>query len=146
MRFTPSIIAILMVSSVTAWAQAVPDAGSLMRQTEQTFKFDQAQRSARQRQSLPPAMLFDDSTAFTVQRFKFTGNKILSSEQLQVVVSPYVNRELNQHDLHQLIHAVTEAYRSTGWIVQAYIPRQNLKNEEIVLQVIEGVSPAKPAN
>lgn len=128
----------------TAQAQYVPDAGSLMRQTEQMLRQDQLQRQQLKREVLPPAMVINSDTRVTVERFQFKGNKLLKADQLQAVVAPFSNRPLNQYDLQQLTHAITETYRQTGWIVQAYIPSQDLKNGEMTVQVVETIPPNKP--
>jgi hemolysin activation/secretion protein len=46
--------------------------------------------------------------------------------------------------LERLTHALSEAYRHTGWLVQAYIPRQDLTKPELTLQLIESIPPSKP--
>jgi hemolysin activation/secretion protein len=125
-------------------AQSVPDAGALMRQTEQMLRQDQLQRQQLKREVLPPAMVMNGDTRVTVERFQFKGNKLLKADQLQAVAAPFSNRLLNQHDLQQLTHAIAEAYRQTGWIVQAYIPSQDLKNGEMTVQVVETIPPNKP--
>jgi hemolysin activation/secretion protein len=135
----------LLVSFIsTAQAQYVPDAGSLMRQTEQMLRQEQLQRQQLKREVLPPAMVINSDTRITVERFQFKGNKLLKADQLQAVAAPFSNRPLNQHDLQQLTHAIAEAYRQTGWIVQAYIPSQDLKNGEMTVQVVETIPPNKP--
>jgi hemolysin activation/secretion protein len=141
---TPSYAAVAVLMAVGASAQGIPDAGALMRQTEQNIRFSQMQQAAQARESLPPAMLMNDSTFVTAQRFEFSGNKRLGSEQLYPVVASFTNRPLNQHDLQQLTHAVTEAYRQKGWLVQAYIPRQVLPASVLTVQVIESIPPNKP--
>lgn len=123
---------------------AIPDAGALMRQAEQNSRQAQLQQAAQQRQLLPPAALLTETTVVTVQRFKFMGYKRLSHEQLQAVVAPFANQALNSHDLQQLTEAVIQEYRKAGWLVQAYIPRQNLSGPELTLQVIESIPPNKP--
>lgn len=125
-------------------AQTVPDAGALMRQTEQALRFDQMQRNLQRRESLPPAMALDESTRVTVVRMKFLGVKRLSEAQLQAVAKPYLERPLNQHDLQHLTDAIAETYRQSGWLVQAYVPRQDLDTAELMVQVIESTPPSKP--
>ena len=134
-------IALIAVPSV--WAQTIPDAGALMRQTEQMMRQSQMQRSSQMREALPPAMVMSESTLLTVQVFKFSGNQLFTAEQLQSVVAGYANRPLNQHDLKHLTDAVSAAYRQAGWLVQAYIPRQDLSNGEMTVQVIESIPPNK---
>lgn len=147
MRSTqPTLVAVLtLLFSASAGAQTMPDAGALMRQIEQNTRQSQMQQAAQKRESLPPAAVFGETTVVTVERFKFNGNKLFSTDQLQLVAAPFANRPLNQHDLQQLTHAVSEAYRQTGWLVQAYIPRQNLAGPELTVQVIESIPPSKPA-
>ena len=141
MRYKRSVLAILAVLSASSWAQNIPDAGALMRQTEQMLRQDQMQRNAQMRPTLPPELVLNDATLVTVQRFKFNGNQRLTTDQLAALTAPFANRPLNQHDLQQLTHTVSEAYRQIGWLVQAYIPRQDFKNAEMTLQIIESIPP-----
>jgi hemolysin activation/secretion protein len=145
MRLTPeTLTALALLLGTSAGAQTMPDAGALMRQSEQMFKQSQQQRIQPQRASLPPEMAMNDTTSVTVQRFRFNGNQLLTAGQLQAVALPFANRPLKQQDLQQLTHAVSEAYRQAGWLVQAYIPRQTLTGVELTLQVIESIPPSKP--
>jgi len=142
--FNLAALALLLAASASAGAQTMPDAGAFMRQSEQMFKQGQQQRIQTQRTSLPPELVVTDATLVTAQRFKFNGNQLLTTGQLQAVAAPFTNRPLNQHDLQQLNHAVSEAYRQAGWVVQAYIPRQDLNSSELTVQVIESIPPSKP--
>jgi hemolysin activation/secretion protein len=141
----PTFAFTALLIGIGANAQNIPDAGALMRQTEQNIRFSQTQQSVQSREILPPAMVINESTLLTAQRFEFNGNKRLSSDLLHQAVSSFANRPLNQHDLQQLTHAVTEAYRKTGWLVQAYIPRQNPPTAVLTVQIIETIPPNKPA-
>jgi hemolysin activation/secretion protein len=141
MRYKRSVLAMLAVLSASSWAQNIPDAGALMRQTEQMLRQDQMQRNAQMRSPLPPELVLNDATLVTVQRFKFNGNQRLTTDQLAALTAPFANRPLNQHDLQQLTHTISEAYRQIGWLVQAYIPRQDFKNTEMTLQIIESIPP-----
>jgi hemolysin activation/secretion protein len=146
-RFT---IAVLALVGTSVYAQYDPskvptyDAGALARQAEQMFKQSQLQRNLQNAVLLPPELVVTDATLVSVERFKFNGNKILSNEQLQAVTASYANRPLKQHDLQLMTTAISEAYRQIGWIVQAYIPRQDFANSEMILQIIETIPPSKP--
>jgi len=124
------------------YAQNVPDAGSLMRQTEQMMRQSQMQHLMKQSQPLPPAMDWTDFSTATVQSFKFSGNKILKTSQLTQITSPFLNRPLTQQDFQRMTNAITEGYRASGWLVQAYVPRQNLSTGEVLVQVIEAIPPS----
>jgi len=121
------------------------DAGALVRQADQSVIDGIAQRKRVPPAALPPALTMTEATSVTVQRFSFSGNKLLSTEQLQRVAAPYANRPLSQHDLQHLTDAISSAYRQIGWLVQAYIPRQDLNNPELTVQVIESIPPSKPS-
>ncbi|MEY2791986.1 MAG: hypothetical protein RL295_2151 [Pseudomonadota bacterium] len=139
-------LALGLFTAVSVSAQTPPgvDAGALMRQTEQNIRQSQLQQAAKKRDSLPPAAVLTDTTVVTAERFKFLGNQRLSTEQLQTAAAPFANRPLNQHDVHHLTDAISQEYRKAGWLVQAYIPRQNLAGPELVIQVIESIPPNKP--
>lgn len=153
MRPIDSTLVLLAFVGASAHAQApvydpkqLPtyDAGALARQAEQMFKQTQQQRIQPQRASLPPELAINDATVVTAQRFKFNGNQLLTAGQLQAVALPFANRPLQPLELQQLTHAVSEAYRQAGWVVQAYIPRQDLNSSELTVQVIESIPPSKP--
>ena len=142
-KFVPFIVSFWMLSGA-ATAQNIPDAGALMRQTEQNIRQSQLQQAAKKRDLMLPPAALSEATVVTAERFKFIGNQRLSTEQLQAVAAAYANRPLNQQDLQHLTDAVAHEYRKTGWLVQAYIPRQNLTGPELAVQVIENIPPNKP--
>jgi hemolysin activation/secretion protein len=145
MRHQPrSLAAALACLSFSAWAQYIPDAGALMRQTEQMLRQKSPVLSVPRLEPLPPAMVINENTDVMVFRFKFNGNQRLSTDQLQDVVAPFAHKSLRAHDLQHLTDAVSEAYRQAGWLVQAYIPRQDFSGGEMTLQVIESIPPNKP--
>lgn len=137
-------VALFKVSDVAAQTPVPFDAGAFMRQNEQNIRHQQMQQATQMRAALPPAAVLTEASVVTVERFKFNGNQRLSTEQLQRVVVPFANRPLNLHDLRNLTDSVEQEYRKTGWLVQAYIPRQNLTGPELAVQVIESIPPNKP--
>ena len=74
-----------------------------------------------------------------VTEFKFTGNTLLSSDQLSRAVAPFLNKELTFSQLKQSAEAVADAYRDLGWIVRAYLPKQEIGNGVVTIQVVEAV-------
>ena len=120
-------------------AQNIPDAGALMRQTEQMLRQDSMQRNAQRRESLPPPMHFTDATVVTPKQIKFLGANLLSNAQLQAVAQPYLDRPLNPHELERLTDAVSQAYRRSGWLVRVYIPQQDLSQSDLFVQILENM-------
>jgi hemolysin activation/secretion protein len=128
-----------LLFSPLVFAQTTPDAGALMRQTEQEFKqpflpFAQPSRS------LPVVSVPHSGEAtLTVNRFQFAGNQRLSSAQLDHAVEPYLNRPLTFAQLQQAADAVAAAYRESGWVVRAYLPKQSTHQGVVTIQVTEAV-------
>jgi hemolysin activation/secretion protein len=149
MRASPLLLTLLGWMSSQALAQTPPsipppptyDAGALMRQTEQLMRPNPAH--GVRREAMPPAMTIAENTVIEVKRIQFAGNQHLRTDQLQTLAAPFENRRLGATDLMHLTHAVTEAYRQTGWVVNVYVPRQRLSGGDLTLQVIETVPPTR---
>ncbi len=137
-------LGVFVAPSVYAQTPPAFDAGALMRQTEQNIRHNQLQQAAQRLVALAPEADLNASTLVTVERFKFMGNHKLSTDLLQTVAATYVGQPLNQHDLRRLTDAISQEYRKAGWLVQAYIPRQNLAGPELLIQVVESIPPSKP--
>jgi hemolysin activation/secretion protein len=140
MRCSSTVALLITLVSMQATAQTVPDAGSLMRQTEQMLRSNPA--NTPRREALPPAMAIDASTSVVVKRIQFAGYKYLSLDTLRQLARPYEGRTLGGSDLQHLTYAISEAYRQTGWVVQVYVPRQNLQTGDLQIQIIETVPPS----
>ena len=115
------------------------DAGSVMRQSEQSVKPHLPATDTLRLLSLPPPMPVTDQIRLHVRRVYFQGNRFLTKAQLYPAVQPYLNRPLNAADVNHLLAAVTNEYRKAGWFVEVYIPKQALDQNELTLQVVEEV-------
>ena len=138
-RYISPLAVVVGLMCSQASAQTLPDAGSLMRQTEQMLRLNSP--NTPRREALPQAMAINENTLIEVKRIKFSGNKQLTTEQLHQIAAPFEHRSLRQSDLMQLNHAVSEAYRQTGWVVNVYVPRQKLPTDDLTVQVIETIPP-----
>lgn len=121
------------------WPPNLPDAGALIRQTEQMLKQEQMQRNAQQHQGYAPAITMNDATSVTPKTINFLGVKLIPAADLQEVAAPYLNRKLDQHDLQRLTDAAVALYRKQGWLVRVYIPKQDLSQSELTVQVLENM-------
>jgi hemolysin activation/secretion protein len=72
-----------------------------------------------------------------VQRFVLAGNTLFDSGQLQPLLAPYLNRPLAFADLQAAASAVAAFYRQAGWVVQTYLPAQDLGQGVVTIQVLE---------
>ncbi len=75
----------------------------------------------------------------TAQVFKFVGNTLLSAEQLAPAVAPFLRRPLDFVQLQAAAAAVAAAYREAGWVVRAYLPKQEITDGVVTIQIVEAV-------
>lgn len=128
----------LMAGSTAAWAQANPDAGALQRQIEQDLKAAPAPAphpAAKAPRALAPAAA--GAVTLEVSSFAFEGNTRLSAEQLAAIVAPYQGQKYDLHQLRQIADIVADAYREAGWLVRVSLPKQEIKDGVVKLQIVE---------
>ncbi|MBF0160483.1 MAG: ShlB/FhaC/HecB family hemolysin secretion/activation protein [Magnetococcales bacterium] len=69
-----------------------------------------------------------------------TGNQVLSDDEAQALVAPWLNRELTMEELLQLKDAVTQWYIERGYVTSgATLPDQQVSDGIVRLQVVEGL-------
>lgn len=72
-----------------------------------------------------------------VQRFVLAGNTVFDAGQLQPLLAPYLQRPLAFAELQAAAAAVAAFYRQAGWVVQTYLPAQDLGEGVVTIQVLE---------
>jgi hemolysin activation/secretion protein len=73
----------------------------------------------------------------TVTAFQFAGNTLLTNDQLAQAVASFVNRPLSFDALQEAAQAVSNAYRDAGWVVRAYLPKQEVGQGVVSIQITE---------
>lgn len=121
------------------YAQTVPDAGALQQQFERERQQQLPQRMAPQKPAMPAAMKPAGGVIITVNEFRFAGNTLLTNDQLAPAVAGYLNRPLDFAQLQAVAAAVAEVYRSAGWVVNAYLPQQDIKDGSVTIQIVEAI-------
>ena len=137
----------LMISASVAWAQVPPipqppavDAGSLLEEVER-----QRPPAATPRTGpvldVPPllAPTGGPSVQFTVNRFEFEGNTKVSSERLGQALGDYVKQPITFEQLQEATNVVANTYAQAGWLARAFLPRQDITDGVVRIQVIEAV-------
>lgn len=80
-----------------------------------------------------------DTVKIMVKGFKFSGNSMISSEELQSTVAPYLNQNMGINKLKEVASLITKLYRDNSYFVaRAYLPEQSLKDGMVEITVIEG--------
>lgn len=135
-------IAVLAIASgsSSAYAQTAPhpDAGSLTQQIEQGKQMQLPQVKK------PTVMPAADATPthglqVTVTRFRFVGNTRIGDDVLQKAVQPWLNRSVGFGELEKAAAAVAAAYRDAGWVVRAFLPKQEIDGGIVTIQIVEAV-------
>ena len=81
---------------------------------------------------LPPVKVF-------VREFQFEGQTVFPAQELQVLATPYTNREITTEELERLRTAITLLYVQRGYVTSgAVIPDQAVTDGLIRIHIIEG--------
>lgn len=120
-----------------AWGQSAPDAGSVRQQIE--TQREQRLPAAAPAQSAPSQAVapLGPGVTVTLQAIRFTGNGLLSNEQLAAATAGFLNRPLAFSELQRAANAVAAAYRDAGWLARVVLPEQDLGAGVLSLQIIE---------
>jgi hemolysin activation/secretion protein len=137
--FKISLLCSTILSSSLAMAQSLPDAGALQQQMDRERQQQMPKRIAPDKPAAPAAMKPAAGIAVTVKQFRFAGNALISAEQLAPAVAPYLNRPLDFAQLQAAAAAVADTYRAAGWVVNAYLPQQDIKDGIVTLHIIEAI-------
>lgn len=130
---------VLAAASSVAVAQIPPDAGALQQQIERERQQQLPKRMAPDKPAAPAAMKQSAGLTVTVKQFRFAGNTLMTVEQLAPAVTGFLDRPLDFSQLQAAAAAVAEAYRAAGWVVNAYLPQQDIRDGIVTIQVIEAV-------
>ncbi len=142
-RFSPystlSAAVALSLVAFSAVAQTAPDAGSLRQQIERDRALPQPRKAAPERPATPEPMQPSAGVSITVKQFRFAGNTLLSAAQLSPPLAGYLNRPLSFTQLEEAAAEVANAYRKAGWLVRAFLPKQDVTDGVLTIHVVEAV-------
>ena len=94
-----------------------------------------AKRAQRQAENALPT----EDLAFQINKIIFSGNTVISSEEIQKIVEPFQGRTMKLAEAKDVALNVTQLYRSKGYITcRAYIPPQKMSEGVLKIQIFEG--------
>ncbi len=74
-----------------------------------------------------------------VREFRFVGNTVITTAQLQAVAAPYQGREITDTELQGLRRKLTALYTKAGYVASAVVvPDQDIVDGVVTLQAVEG--------
>lgn len=120
----------------TVAAQHLPDAGSVRQQIEQQ-RYAPLPDAGSPQFVPPPPMESIGGVNVTVSSFRFEGNTLLTYRQLAAAVDGFVGHPIDFAGLQNAAIAVATAYRNAGYVVRAYLPKQEIADGQVTIQIVE---------
>lgn len=118
--------------------QAAPDAGSLLQEIERSKPTPAPPKSPQLIQ--PQAADKKDSQArIVVTHFVFKDNTLIDSKTLEAALASYMNRPVSFTELQAAADAIVDYHAAQGWLVRTLLPKQDITNGVVTIQVIEAV-------
>ena len=136
-RWLSIVLAVAGMTGLHAWAQALPDAGSIRQQIEPSRALPLPPAAPPQRVAPTPEIKPPVGMTVTVKSFQLSGHRLLSTEELMPALAEFVGRTLDFAGLQRASDAVAAAYREAGWLARVYLPEQDISEGTITLQVVE---------
>ena len=134
----PWVFTTLVMAVHQVLAQA-PDAGALQRQIEKQLPQEAPSTPFRLKPpaAAPAPKASESQTTFELKGFKFTGNSLVSTEDLQQALQVWLKRSVTFAQLDEITAQVMEYYRNKGLIAQAIVPPQSIVDGVLEIRVIE---------
>ena len=130
-------VGVWFAASAPAWGQLAPDAGSIMRETEQ-LRTPQAPPLTPRVAPAVPVKPDPDALTFVVKKFNVTGVTLLPLVQVQSALKPWLDRPITFEELERALNAISELYQKDGWYVRPQLPAQDIVDGTVTINVIEG--------
>ena len=131
-------LCLALTLSAPSLAQLRPDAGSILEGTKQPATLPPPGRDVLPRAPEPRPALGAPGLKVVVNGFRVTGNTIYSENLLLEQITEFVGKEQTIDGLNDAATKVRAYYRERGYfLVQAYLPQQEIKGGVIEIAVIE---------
>ena len=133
------IASALAVVSAIAFAQALPDAGSVLRQIERQEGLDAPRLPEVAPAPIvkPPDSVVQPEQRILVKRFRFIENTLISDEILQSSVAKYREQNLTPAEIQTIADGIAILFQERGFLASATLPKQDVSDGEITIQIIE---------
>jgi hemolysin activation/secretion protein len=131
-------VALAATASLTAHAQQRPDAGSVLEGTKLPATLPRSAPEVLPRTPEPKPALGAPGLKLVVNGFHVSGNTIYPENVLLDQVKEFVGKEQTIDGLNDAATKVRAYYRERGYfLVQAYLPQQEIKGGVVEIAVIE---------
>ena len=130
---------LLLTFGQGAFAQQVPNAGSLLQQLPPPTSPQETAPKIRIEEATAAAPQGSATASILVNTLRVTGASAYSETELVAVARFTPGSELTLADLQAMATRITEHYRSHGYFVaRAYLPAQDVTGKVVTIEVSEG--------
>lgn len=127
-----------LLVALSVHAHAAPDAGSVLQQLEPRPAAPAFKAPSLQTPQAPtPSAAESAGLVLHVKAFRIDGATLLSPDVLQTALAGFVGRDLSLTQLQEAAWVVTQTYREAGWLVNVFVPPQEIEQGLVRIQVVE---------
>lgn len=139
------IIAFMSICKDISFAQEIPSSADVGRiqLREKIFSIDEFDydTASPSTMSMPSAPIPTEAKdiEFVLKNVKFIGKSIFSDDVLKGFYKKYINQEISLKTAYLIAENITKHYRESGYFLSiAFLPKQNIANGLIKIQILEG--------
>lgn len=147
------VMGMALTSSVYAAPPTPPppdsDAGATLNQSREFFRRQEIARELEAEKNrvkdeaeveqAKPGQEERESVHFVLQDVRFTPSAILTPEELQAIIAPYLDQSVSINDLYKIIDAVNATYQAKGYVTcRAGLPPQTISQGVVQIELWEG--------
>ena len=79
----------------------------------------------------------DQGEKIVIKQFKFEGNKVLNSADLEEALSSLTNHEITVNQLKTCVDLIAAYYRQKGYLAVATLPEQDITDGVVLINIVE---------
>lgn len=137
-----TIAALASASSALAWGQTVPNAGSILNQTQPRETRPAPPGGANALPAVPPGegvTAPPGGATFVLKSLTLKGNDSIPADELLAPVREKIGSQIGFADLQAIAARIAQIYRERGYVLaQVVIPPQDVTSGDVQLSVLEG--------
>ena len=141
-RGAAMLFGLQLVLASSAWCQTLPNAGSLLKELDNSARPAAGQSTPTDSVVTAPeraTIKMPEGLTVKVSGFRVTGASSFSQTELLELLKPWVGQTLDLNALNEAAGAVTRHYQSNGHVLSyAYLPAQKIADGTLDIAVLEG--------
>ena len=121
-----------------AHGQAPATSGDIMRQIQPAQPSPVPQVQPRRPSTAAPAAAPAQQARVNVTKWQIEGNTVIDTERLLAILAQHTGPEMTIQKIQEAAAQVQQAYEADGWLVRVLLPKQDVTDGVVRLQLIEG--------